>query len=835
MVEGHVDIGTAHHGGASAGSLIMKHRSILSPSLLGGLSAIALSGTLFNVEAQAPPPPPLPPPMGEEAPEAEAQPDALPAEASAAPTSGGGEDLTDPTNSAEPWDQPVESATSASSPAAETYAPEGSDETTQQWFRNNSLRRHSGLSGSTGLQRVKEAGSGPPGTFRVTLMESFYSGKGFLCRDNAPCRDPITGAVLGEDSARRADTIFTISATPFSFLEAFMGIKSSATSNSNGSPQNLQAVGDSNWGLKLFSPAEPDSIFSFGGEMELGLLTGSGGVGVADTASLAMRALASADFANRTLEEDRLPLRAHLNMGYLIDNSAKIVEELEQLGRGSPIERTERYGLGISRVDSFEIGLGTEYVHPYFRPFLEWTADIPVNRQKYTCNPQGADSRGDECLGGTDADGKKVAGLGTSPNRFTLGARVFPWQPTGLALIGALDIGSGGVKRFLEETTPETPYSLWFGVAYAVDVVPPEPIQVNAENLASMQPETRRYVIGRILEATQGAPIADAIIRYDGVPMTGLVADSSGQFISQDLPPGEYTFKIFAEQFREGICTASIPESAPPADALPPPADVPPDPTGEAEGEGSEAASAAASAPATPYMDQDGNILVPLDCQLEELPRVANLVGLLVDSVSGGPVPNASVTITDKLNRSLKLGVDAVGSFQFRNVPFGDAHITASAPGYLTMVTPISIDKREGLNPHLLMNARPEALALKIGPKQITLERPVQFVGDQANVTINSMSILEELAEALKDNEKLNSVEIQVHTDDSGAASYSRQLSQERADVIKDILIRLGVAKERLTAKGYGPDQPLAPNVSDANRAANNRVQIMLLKSVAEF
>jgi hypothetical protein len=62
-------------------------------------------------------------------------------------------------------------------------------------------------------------------------------------------------------------------------------------------------------------------------------------------------------------------------------------------------------------------------------------------------------------------------------------------------------------------------------------------------------------------------------------------------------------------------------------------------------------------------MDPDGNLMVPLDCKLKQLPQVANVTGLLVDSVSGGPVPDAKVRITDNLNRSLELAVDAHGSF----------------------------------------------------------------------------------------------------------------------------------------------------------------------------
>jgi len=675
------------------------------------------------------------------------------------------------------------------------------------------------------------------------MLGSYFSKSGFLCNENASCRDPITGEAQGEDKATRSEAIATLSVTPFSFLEAYMSVRNSATANTNGSPELLQVVGDTSLGVKGYMPADPDSLFYFGGDFDLMLMTGTGGVGIAGGAtSVAFHALATMDLNNRTNEEDRIPFRAHLNLGYKFDNSGNIVDELENTappeGRGVPIERTERFGLGINRVDAFQIGLAAEYVNPWFRPFMEWTLDVPLNRQDYICNIEGAGRRGDLCMGArgqvpglNDEGGSANATLKTSPSRLTLGARGYPWEGSGLSVTAALDIGTGATGTFLEEVAPEAPYSLWFALGYAIDTAPPEPEKIEvAPEIVPTTAETRRYILGRVTERSSGAPIPQALIRYDGVPMTGLVADANGEFFSQDLPAGDYKFKVFAEQFREGSCTVSVPDSAPPEGTTTPrPLDTAP--LGTAEGEGAAAPAPSAdteTAPTQPFADADGNVLVPLNCQLDELPRIANVTGLLVDSASGGAVPDATVTITDKLNRSLKLDVDAQGSFQFRNVPFGSARLTASAPGYMTTITPINIETRDELKPHLLMNARPEKLGLNVGKNEITLDRAIKFVGDTAGIAIDSMSMLEELALALTENTELTGIEIQVHTDDSGAASYSRRISQERADNIRQTLIHLGVRDSQLKAKGYGPDQPLAPNVSEANRARNNRVQIVI-------
>lgn len=731
--------------------------------------------------------------------------------------------------------------------SAETYAAEEAapdSEESAAWFRLDSTRRQSTLGGSTGLYRVREAGSGAPGTFRLQLMGGYYSGKKFLCNDAFPCFDPVTGEATLEDKAQRSLAIFNLSVTPFSFLEAFFTLSNSATYNSQGHPRSLQVVGDMNFGVKGFMPQKPDQIFTAGGEADLYLLTGTGGVGLAGPASsFALRALASVDFNNRTDPDKRFPLRAHVNVGYFFDNSAQVISDLEEApppeGRGGErVTRIERYGLGISRVDAFQIGLGTEYIHPFVRPFIEWTLDIPVNRQGYECvisDPTNVrTSSADQCL-------KLAGGLATSPSRLSFGARVFPWQATGLAVNLGMDVGTGGVHRFLDETRPETPYTLWFGLGYTVDVVPKTTKEVAPAPVADLTPEVRRYVSGRVIEAESGAAVPHAVILYKDVPMTGLIANADGLFISQDLPPGEYVFDVRAEGHKDGVCVATIPESAPELEstastsAEPPtteaaegttPTDAPPEPPPEAE----QTASTAVTEPTGPYSDQDGNILVPLDCKLAELPPVANITGLLVDGRNGGPVRDASVTIVDKLDRSLSLEVDDAGAFQFRNVPFGEAHIRATAPGYLPTIHPINVATREEIKPHVLMNPRPQRLGVTFTPTEVKLNREIEFVGDTTDMILDSTAMLEELAVALMEKPDVGVIEIQVHTDDSGAANYARTMSQERADRIRSSLIDLGVLPRVLEAKGYGPDQPLTPNVSEESRAKNNRVQFILKK-----
>ncbi len=832
----------------SSSKLTLSHTAL--PRFLARIlpGALLLGAWVPNASGQdVPPPPPLPPSEEESAALDDTSPENIDAEPEEgtppeAPTPLAPDSAANQNPAATPAPPvPPPSALGAEASAStdlgmaaaldsESEEPPPSDES---WFRQVSTRRQSSLSGSTGLFRVKEAGSGAPGTFRMQLMAGYFSGKEFLCNSAYPCFDPVTGEPSLSDKSQRSTGLINLSVTPFSFLEAFMTITNSATYNSEGAPQSLQVVGDTNFGVKGFLPQVPDRIIKAGAEADVYLMTGTGGVGLSGGAtSFALRALATLDLNNRSEESDRIPLRAHVNLGYFFDNSANLVKDLENTdppeGRGQPISRTERYGLGISRVDSFQIGMGAEYINPYVRPFLEWNLDVPVNRAGYECvitdRVNDRTVNADECL-------KLGAGLASSPSRLTLGTRIFPWQASGLALSLGADIGTGASRRFLDETRPEAPYTLWFGLGYTVDVVEKEPEAVVDPNLlAPTAPvaETRRYVSGRIVDDQSGEGVPDAIVRYKDVPMTGLVTNADGLFITQDLPPGEYVFSVKAKDYKDGICVVDIPETVATAPEATSPEPSVMDPLPGETAVDTDTTAVATADPTSPYLDADGNVLVPLDCKLGELPPVANITGLLVDGRNGGPVTDAQVTIIDKLNRSLSLDVDAAGAFQFRNVPFGDAHIRATAPGYLPTIHPVKVASRDELKPHILMNARPEKLGVTFTKTEVKLARKIEFVGDTVDLMLNSTAMIEELAVALAENSEAGNVEIQVHTDDSGAASFARRLSQERADRIKQLLVDLGVLERRVTAKGYGPDQPLTPNVSDESRAKNNRVQFVI-------
>lgn len=73
-----------------------------------------------------------------------------------------------------------------------------------------------------------------------------------------------------------------------------------------------------------------------------------------------------------------------------------------------------------------------------------------------------------------------------------------------------------------------------------------------------------------------------------------------------------------------------------------------------------------------------------------------------------------------------------------------------------------------------------------------------------------------------------STIEVVGHTDDVGSASYNQDLSERRARAVADVLIAEGVPSWRIATRGMGLNQPVASNATEAGRAQNRRVEIVI-------
>lgn len=105
--------------------------------------------------------------------------------------------------------------------------------------------------------------------------------------------------------------------------------------------------------------------------------------------------------------------------------------------------------------------------------------------------------------------------------------------------------------------------------------------------------------------------------------------------------------------------------------------------------------------------------------------------------------------------------------------------------------------------------------------------RNISFDTGKATIKPESAKELALVIEVLKADPSLT-LEVQGHTDNVGAKAANLTLSQQRADAVRDYLVKTGgIAATRLTAVGFGDTKPVAPNTTDEGRAANRRVQLI--------
>jgi outer membrane protein OmpA-like peptidoglycan-associated protein len=104
----------------------------------------------------------------------------------------------------------------------------------------------------------------------------------------------------------------------------------------------------------------------------------------------------------------------------------------------------------------------------------------------------------------------------------------------------------------------------------------------------------------------------------------------------------------------------------------------------------------------------------------------------------------------------------------------------------------------------------------------------VLFEFDKANLKPGATRSLTNVAQFLRENPE-RQITIEGYTDNVGSDAYNRELSQRRADSVRDFLVQSGISADRITARGLGEEYPVASNDTQAGRQQNRRVQIIIV------
>lgn len=127
--------------------------------------------------------------------------------------------------------------------------------------------------------------------------------------------------------------------------------------------------------------------------------------------------------------------------------------------------------------------------------------------------------------------------------------------------------------------------------------------------------------------------------------------------------------------------------------------------------------------------------------------------------------------------------------------------------------------------------------AVKGGCPEMTMEivaelnesaRLVLFLRGKSDLSIDAKATLDDIASVLK-KYATTYLEISGHTCNIDTESFNQELSESRANAVRNYLIEgQGISPGRLSAKGYGETQPIADNAIEAGRVKNRRVELMI-------
>ncbi len=107
--------------------------------------------------------------------------------------------------------------------------------------------------------------------------------------------------------------------------------------------------------------------------------------------------------------------------------------------------------------------------------------------------------------------------------------------------------------------------------------------------------------------------------------------------------------------------------------------------------------------------------------------------------------------------------------------------------------------------------------------------RAIRFDVNKATLKPESISVIKQVKQYLAANASVK-LEIGGHTDSDGSDDYNLDLSQKRAEAVKSQLVSMGIAAERMTAKGYGEKSPVDTKNTPEAKATNRRVEFTIIK-----
>lgn len=202
-------------------------------------------------------------------------------------------------------------------------------------------------------------------------------------------------------------------------------------------------------------------------------------------------------------------------------------------------------------------------------------------------------------------------------------------------------------------------------------------------------------------------------------------------------------------------------------------------------------------------------------------------MGKVLNQKTQEPIMQSVVKMVDE-NGNLKTYNSEDGQFQFSVARGHNYVLTGDKTGYISTRATVSTESIRRQDPDDTVFVTIYMDSITIG--EFRLDN-IFYDFDKASLRPESAAELEKLTTLIKDNPGLD-VEILSHTDNKGTDAYNQNLSQQRAQSVVDYLVRNGVGRSRLSAKGMGESKPVADNATEEGRQQNRRTTFRIVTDV---
>jgi len=206
-----------------------------------------------------------------------------------------------------------------------------------------------------------------------------------------------------------------------------------------------------------------------------------------------------------------------------------------------------------------------------------------------------------------------------------------------------------------------------------------------------------------------------------------------------------------------------------------------------------------------------------------------------VKNEDGEPLANSVISIyesDDSTSESYlrkRVVTDDEGNYRFRLEPDKHYLINAASDGYFVDEKRISTERKVASEEYKV-----DMTLSKMDEGPILLGN-VYYEFNSAELTEESKQTLDTTFYQLMVHNPEIVVEVSSHTDSKGQSNYNQSLSQRRAEAVINYLIKKGIDRSRLKAKGYGETKPIAPNKNPdgtdnpEGRAKNRRTEFQVI------